>query len=381
MSESRVATPRVTSPALPVPRRFLARLPRRPLARCAAFFAVSGVLLSALAMAGCAEERADEVVVYCALDLEYADAILADFTRETGIHVRLNSDNEITKTVGLSNQIKLEKEHPKADVFWNNEIVNTIRLKNLGCLEAYASPSAVDIPAPFKDPEGFWTGFAARARVFIVHRERCPAGQEPRSYRDYLDPARKGQWAIAKPIAGTTASHLAVLFDRLGEAEAKAWWLGLRNNDTALLTGNGHVMKAVRAGEFAYGFTDTDDYRVAEIDGYPVACVYPDQGEGEPGCLVIPNTISQIKGGPHPEHARKFIDYVLSRETERKLAFCPSAQIPLRDTVEAPPHVRRLASLKVMAVDFERAASRFDSAQEWLTTPGVLTGAAPAAGK
>jgi iron(III) transport system substrate-binding protein len=337
-------------------------------------------LAAFMGLVACAPERANEVVVYCALDLEFAEAILADFTRETGIHVRLSSDNEITKTVGLANQIKLEKEHPKADVFWNNEIVNTIRLKRFGCLEPYSSPSAADIPAQWKDAEGFWTGFAARARIFILNRDRCPPGLEPDSWRDYLDPARKGQWAIARPIAGTTASHLAVLFETQGEAAAKQWWLGLRNNDTALLTGNGHVMKAVRAGEFAFGFTDTDDFRVAELDGYRVASVYPDQAEGEIGCLVIPNTISQVKGGPNPDHARRFIDYVLSKETERKLAHGPSAQIPVRADVPAPPHVRRLDSLKVMVVDFEKAAARFDAAQEWLTTPGILTGSVPAGG-
>ncbi len=328
------------------------------------------VSLFSVSLAGCAEERT-EVVVYCAVDIEHADAIFLDFTKATGVPVRPNADNEITKTVGLANQIKLEREHPKADVFWNNEIVNTIRLKRAGCLERYVSPAAIDIPAQFKDPEAYWTGFAARARIFIVNSEKCPPEQSPSSYRDYLDPARKGQWAIAKPIAGTTATHLAVLFQRLGDAAAKEWWIGLHQNQAALLTGNGHVMKAVRAGEFAYGFTDTDDYHAAESDGYPVRCIYPDQADGQLGCLVIPNTISLVKGAPHAELAKKFIDYVLSRETERKLAFGPSAQIPVRADVEAPKWVRRLADLKVMEVDFNAAAEQFDAAQDWLTTPGI----------
>jgi iron(III) transport system substrate-binding protein len=328
----------------------------------------------ALLPVGCAEERKDEVVVYCALDLEHADPILGEFERSTGIHVRTVADNEITKTVALANQIKLEKEHPKADVFWNNEIVNTIRLKNAGCLEPYSSPSAADIPERFKDPQGCWTGFAARARIFIVNTKKCPPERMPKSYLDFLDSARKGEWAIARPIAGTTASHLAVLFQLLGEAKAKEWWTGLVANQAGLLSGNGPVMKEVRAGNFAYGFTDTDDCHVAVTDGYAVTAVYPDQGEGEVGCLVIPNTISLVKGGPHPELARRFIDYVLSRDVERKLAFGSSAQIPVRDSVEAPPHVRRLKDLKLMAADFEKAATEFDAAQEWLTRPGAIEG-------
>ena len=352
-SPSRHASPRSSR------RRLLARL-----------FAGALSLLPLAFAPACAEERGAEVVVYCALDVEYSDAILQDFTKATGVPVRLVADNEITKTVGLANQIKLEKEHPKADVFWNNEIVNTIRLKNYGCLEPYASPSALDIPASFKDREHYWTGFAARARVFIVH-ESCPVESTPDSYLDYLDPLQKGRLAIAKPIAGTTATHLAVLFDKLGEAKAKEWWIGLHQNHAALLTGNAHVMRSVRNGEFAAGFTDTDDYRVAEVDGYPVRCVYPDQGEGELGCLLIPNTISLVKGGPNPALARQFIDYVLSRETEAKLAASASAQIPVRADVPAPAHVRRIGDFKVMEVDFEEAASRFDAAQAWLTTPGV----------
>jgi iron(III) transport system substrate-binding protein len=216
---------------------------------------------------------------------------------------------------------------------------------------------------------GFWTGFAARARIIIVNTEKCPEARTPNSYLDYLDPARKGEWAIAKPVAGTTASHLAVLFQKLGEGKAKEWWTGVNANQAGILGGNGPVMKQVRGGQFFYGFTDTDDFFVALSDRYPVKCVYPDQGDGEIGCLVIPNTISLLKGAPHADLGRKFIDYVLSRDVERKLAFGGSAQIPVRDDVEAPPHVKRLKDIRLMDADFEAAASQFEAAQEWLTRP------------
>jgi iron(III) transport system substrate-binding protein len=84
---------------------------------------------------------------------------------------------------------------------------------------------------------------------------------------------------------------------------------------------------------------------------------------------VIPNTISLVKGAPHGDLARKFIDFVLSHDVERQLAFGSSAQIPVREDVEAPPHVRRLKDIKLMAADFGAAASQFDAAQEWLTRP------------
>ena len=43
--------------------------------------------------------------------------------------------------------------------------------------------------------------------------------------------------------------------------------------------------------------------------------IYPDQGEGEIGCMVIPNAVVLIKNAPQLENAKKLVDYLLSKET------------------------------------------------------------------
>ena len=63
--------------------------------------------------------------------------------------------------IGLVNRLVAGKNNPKADIFWNSETGKTIALKQKGVLEKYVSPSASDIPATFKNKEGYWTGFAA----------------------------------------------------------------------------------------------------------------------------------------------------------------------------------------------------------------------------
>jgi len=337
----------------------LARLPR--LTRRATLLALVALLAAAppLAIPGCAKEQR-EVVVYCALDQEFAATIFEEFEKATGIHVTAQYDDEIVKTVGLTNRIKLEKERPRADVFWNNEVVQTIRLKNAGCLEAYRSPSAADVPDEWKDPDGAWTGFAARARILAVNTKRCPPEREPKSYLDLADPARKGEAAIAKPVAGTTATHLCVLYEVLGPERAKEWFAALEKNDCGILAGNGPVMREVREGRYEWGFTDTDDFNCARLDEHPVKAVYPDQADGGLGCLVIPNSIALVKGAPHGDDARRFIDFALSKDVEKRLAFGRSAQIPVRAAVEAPPWVKRLADLRLMKVDFAKAALQFE---------------------
>ena len=116
-----------------------------------------------LSLGGCkGKEPAQEVVIYTSLDKVFSQPILEAFEKETGIKVLDVYDSEATKTTGLVNRLIAEKDSPRADVFWNSETGRTIVLKQKGVLTKYISPSASDIPAQFKDPDGCWTGFAAR---------------------------------------------------------------------------------------------------------------------------------------------------------------------------------------------------------------------------
>lgn len=302
-----------------------------------------------------------EVVVYAALDREFSQPVLDDFTQSTGIRVLPKYDIESTKTVGLTAAIIAEASRPRCDVFWNNEILNTLRLEKKGLLDAYSSPAAANFPEMYRSPTGTWNGFAGRARVLIVNTKLVKADERPKSIYDLADPKWKGKVGIARPIAGTTASHVACLFAALGEEKTKEFLRSLRANDVQILGGNKQVALAAASGEIAFGLTDTDD-AIIEIDrAQPVAIVYPDREEGELGTLFIPNTIAIIKGGPNPVAARKLIDFLLSPDVESKLALCPSAQIPLSPAVETKPRVETPKTVKAMQVDFTAAAKHWEA--------------------
>ena len=120
------------------------------------------------------------------------------------------------------------------------------------------------------------------------------------------------------------------------------------------------------AGQLPFGLTDTDDVIVEQEKGMPVAIVYPDQSEQEMGTLFIPNTLSIIKGGPNPEDARKLVDYLLSPQVEAKLAAGRSAQIPMNPNVDVELRVLTPKTLRPMAVDFEAAAAKWDTAAKFI---------------
>ena len=178
----------------------------------------------------------------------------------------------------------------------------------------------------FRSPKGTWEGFAARARVLIVNKNLVPQSDRPKSIEDLADPKWKGRVGMAKPLFGSTATQAACLFAFWGPDRAKAYYRKLKENQIEQLAGNKQVAVDVSAGKIAFGIADTDDALEEVEHGQPVVIVYPDQQPGGMGTMFFPNTLSVIKGCPHPEAARKLIDYLLSPAVEAQLAAGPSAR-------------------------------------------------------
>jgi iron(III) transport system substrate-binding protein len=312
-------------------------------------------------VSGCSNDKTQQtVVVYSALDREFAEPVLEAYGKRARFDVLPKFDVESTKTVGLTNLIVAEAGRPRCDLFWNNEIVNTLRLKKQGLLVPFRPKAARDIPAAFKDKDGTWYGFAARARILLVNTKLIPEREQPKSVSDLVHARWQGKIGLAKPEFGTTATHAACLFAAWGDEKAKAFFHGLKTNEAQILSGNKQVATAVGSGQLAFGLTDTDD-AMGELEaGSPVKIVYPDQEPDGLGTLFIPNTLALIKGAPHPEAAEALAELILSPETEATLAKGPSAQIPLNLRTETPARVATPKTVRPMAADFEAATALWD---------------------
>lgn len=328
---------------------------------------------TALMFAACSRDDgaqpggAQRVTVYVALDEEHSDRLVKLFEEETGIDVNARYDSEASKTVGLVSAILEEAERPRCDVFWNNELAHTVRLAQKGVLEPYVSPAAAAVPAQWKDAGGLWTGFAARARVIIVNTKRMgtdPAAW-PKSIRDFADPKWKGRCAIARPLTGTTLTHFTALHEAMGEKAFTEWLDALTANEVLWLQSNGATMRETSKddGDLLFALTDTDDFHVALQKGLSVGCVFPDQGEGRLGTMLIPNSVALVKGGPNPVAARKLIDFVVSERVEAMLAAAKSAQIPLRAGVVGPAakEILGIDRFEAMAWDPARVAANLEA--------------------
>ncbi|ACL03986.1 extracellular solute-binding protein family 1 [Desulfatibacillum aliphaticivorans] len=305
------------------------------------------LLLIVLAGGLATSASAEEVVVYTSVDRMFSEPILQKFEKDTGIKVLAMYDVEASKTVGLVNRLIAEKRRPRADVFWNSEVIRTIQLLKEDVLTPYKSVYYDDFPTTFKDKDGYWTGFAGRARVLLINATMIQERDLPPSILDFTKPEWKGKVTIAYPLFGTTAMHVAALYDYIGTEKTEAYLKGLAANDVLVVDGNSVTRDLVVQGKVPVGFTDTDDAQVAIDKGDPVQMIFPDSTGM--GTLLIPNTVMMIKGAPHPETGKKLIDYLLSPETEKALQEGESAQIPLRKG-SSPP------GFKAMEVDYAKVA-------------------------
>jgi iron(III) transport system substrate-binding protein len=240
----------------------------------------------------------NQVTAYCAQDQDYAEPILREFTKQTGVKAPAVYDSEAVKTVGLANRLLAERPHPRCDVFWGNEELRTRQM------------AAQDV---FRATNG-WAAFGYRSRRIVINTNRLSMASAPRSLLDLTNEAWRGRVALAYPQFGTTGTHFNALRQHWGDTIWEAWCRALAANKPFLVDGNSVVVKTVGRGDAWIGLTDSDDIAAGQAEGLPIAAL-PMTGE----TLLIPNTVGVVRGAPHPEAAQQLYEFLQRPEVVRQL--------------------------------------------------------------
>ena len=247
---------------------------------------------------GCSPRSAREVVVYASQDQVYAEPILEEFTRATGIKARAVYDSEAVKTVGLANRLLAEASNPQCDVFWNNEELRTRQLSARGVLRETNA----------------WVEFGARTRRMVINTRALAFSNAPRSLLELTNAQWRGRIAMAYPLFGSTATHFLALRQHWGPEGWEAWCRALHANKPFLLEGNSVVVSFVGRGEAWIGLTDSDDIAAGRRAGWPITGL-----RETPETLVIPNTVAMIRGARHPEAANELVAFLRRPATVERL--------------------------------------------------------------
>jgi iron(III) transport system substrate-binding protein len=255
-------------------------------------------LMACCCLSGCKPGSSQVVIVYTSQDQVYAEPLLKEFERQTGIKVRAVFDSEAVKTVGLANRLLAERANPQCDIFWNNEELRTRQLaaRNL-----------------FRETNGS-AAFGYRSRRIVINTNKLSLARAPRSVVELTNELWRGKAVLAYPLFGTTATHLLALRQHWGGDRWQVWCRALAANKPFLVDGNSVAARFVARGEAAIGLTDSDD-NAAEIREGATLEAMPWTEE----TLLIPNTVAVVRNAPHPEAAQRLFDYLQRPEIAQRL--------------------------------------------------------------
>ena len=217
---------------------------------------------------------------------------------------------------------------PKADVF--DGTTTAAFLMKEGLIEPYKADSARDIPATYKDPNGYWTAQVLYFQTIGYNSDLVPARDVPKTYEDLLDSKWKGKlaWTVDAQMTGGLGLIVNVLM-AMGEAKGMDYLEKLSRQDIkSVTTGLNGVTVALAEKQFPIGITiDNHHTLIANAKGGHVGWVAL-----EP-VLGLSNNIGLVKNASHPNAAKLLIDFILSEEGQ--IVLKNGHHIPASSKVEA----------------------------------------------
>jgi len=278
------------------------------------------LLAVAAALGISAASHAGEVVLYSSNSVEAINAVTDEFNKKNpGIKI-----SPVRGSTGaMMQRIKAEAGAPKADIFWSGGFPALGTYKEF--FAAYKSPEAAGLQAAFQGPGDLWTGTNAHVMVIMVNKRALKNDPMPRTWSDLADPRWKDRLVLGDPEK--TSSSYATLWginDSIGKKPIE----GIARNATIVSTAS-QVYDGVAKGEFAVGLTM--EYAAQEYvagGNKDVQIVYPTEGT-----FIAPEGMALVKNSPNPTEARKFYDFLASKETQEML-FKKFYRRPVRDDID-----------------------------------------------
>jgi len=215
-------------------------------------------------------------------------------------------------------RVAAEAPNIGADMHFGWPLSFALMAKEKGLLMKYKSPAWKNISAEYKDPEGYWYGWSYWFACIAVNTKLLnEKGYEmPKSWQDLLDPKWKGEIVMPNPgTSGTAFLTVSTIMQLYGE-EAGWDYLGKLDANVAQYTKSGSApAQLVGQGEYIIGITWDQAVQKRKDEGYPLELVIPEEGTG-----YVLDVGVIYKNTENPGGAKKFIDYIGSKEFHEEVA-------------------------------------------------------------
>jgi iron(III) transport system substrate-binding protein len=295
-----------------------------------------------------------ELLVYSVVNEDETKALTELFTERTGIKVSYLR----AATGEIISRVTAEKNAPQADILLGGAESLHISVANAGALDSYISKAAA-VPEYTHAKDGTWTGFCVLTLGIGVNSQRFsekfPGKALPKTWDDLADPAYKDELIFTDPVASSTG-YLFLQSQLQGRGEEAGWDYFKRLTPLAaqLPASGGAPPRLIGTGEYTLCVAYIHAMQLYVSQGFPVSIIAPPKTVGEIDAVSI------IKGGPNTSNARKFVDFMISKEAQ-ELFTSLSHTIPVNPQVKQLEGSISVDKLDLLNYDSEKAGAQRDA--------------------
>ena len=318
--------------------------PMKSLSLCAA--AMLAATASTLAFAQ------QKLFVYTSMKESMIGEIKTAFAKK---HPDIKLDYQSAGAGKLMAKIAAERESGKilADILWTSEVPDFYQMKTQGLLLPYTPVEFKSLINPLPDYDGSFT--AVRLGTLGIAYNTRFVKEAPKTWDDLKKPTFKGAFGIANPaLSGTAYMSVAVISKTFGWGYFEA----LRANGAKMGKGSGQVVDDTASGDLLASLA-VDYITLDKIDkGATLQLVYP------PEMLVIPSPVAIFKNSPNTDAAKKFVDFILSKEGQSIIV--EDGTLPVRADVKIPDRFKQLPAVedamkRAMKIDYQAIMAEKES--------------------
>ena len=320
-------------------------------------------LLAALFLSACQKtERTTEytpdesmrLTIYTSHKEEVYMPIVREFEERTGIWVDVITGG----TNELLERIESQQDNVEADVMFGGGVESLKAYEH--CFSPYVVGSSDSIREPHQAEDAVWTPFSALP-VVLIYNTKLVSPDKITGWSSLSDPIFRGRIAFADPaISGSSFTALATQI-LAGKSMDKTLATLAENLQGKTLSSSGDVLNAVVDGSCLVGITLEETALKYIASGADLAMVYPEEGTS-----CVPDASAIVKGAPHSENAKRFLDFTVSYEVQQMLSES-SYRRPVRSDIPAGESLLPLQDIVLVDYDIDWACKNRDVIlSDWL---------------
>jgi iron(III) transport system substrate-binding protein len=293
---------------------------------------------------GSAGGASDTITLYSGQHEETTQAIVDAFTKETGIKVKIRSDDEAT----LAQQIEQEGSRSPADVFYTENSPPLMSLEGKGLLAATDASTLAKVDAKYSSPTGKWVGSSARVACLVYDTKTLKPSEVPTSVLDLADPKWKGKLALA-PGETDFQPIVTSIIAAKGKAAAQQWLEAVKANASShTYPDNETLVSQVDAGKAQIGIINHYYwFRLADEKGASkMSSAVSYFAPKDPGYVLDVSGAGVLASSQHQTAAQKFVAFLVSPAGQNIIAHSNSFEYPVGSGVAANPELKPFDQLQ-----------------------------------